>query len=321
MVCITGVSGSGKSTLINETLRPHLSRTLYRSFDQALPFERIEGVENIDKLVVVDQSPIGRSPRSNPATYTNVFADIRKLFEKTPDAQVRGFTASRFSFNVKGGRCEECEGEGVIKVGMQFMADVELTCEACGGMRFKPEILEVKYREKNIYDILNMSVDEAVEFFGEDKANSTCKRIVDRILPLQQVGLGYVKLGQSSSTLSGGESQRVKLASFLTKDKSSERLIFIFDEPTTGLHFHDIRRLLGAFDALIERGHSVVVVEHNMEVIKCADWVIDLGPEGGDGGGTIVAEGTPEHLVTCEGSWTGRFLAPMLERASCDMHQ
>ena len=257
---------------------------------------------------MVSQSPIGKSTRSNPVTYIKAYDEIRKLFADQPYSKHTGIAATAFSFNMPGGRCEECEGEGVIKVGMQFMADVELTCEACGGMRFKPEILEVKYREKNIFDILSMSVDEAVEFFGEDKANSTCKRIVERILPLQQVGLGYVKLGQSSSTLSGGESQRVKLASFLTKDKSTERVMFIFDEPTTGLHFHDIRRLLSAFDALIERGHSVVVVEHNMDVIKCADWVIDLGPDAGTDGGRVVYAGTPEGLMECSESYTGQYL-------------
>ena len=213
-----------------------------------------------------------------------------------------------------GGRCEECEGEGVIKISMQFMADVELQCEACQGRRFKPEILEVKYRGKTIYDVLEMSVDEAMTFFVENKDNTTVRRIVERLRPLQQVGLGYVKLGQSSSTLSGGESQRVKLASFLTKDKSSERLIFIFDEPTTGLHVHDIRRLLGAFDALIERGHSVVVVEHNMEVIKCADWVIDLGPDAGVDGGRVVVAGTPEQVEACKESYTGQYLKIHNER-------
>ena len=309
LTCITGVSGSGKSSLADDVLFPALKRKL--SETTLTPGDH-DGIDvdsrQLQSVEMVSQSPIGKSTRSNPVTYIKAYDEIRKLFADQPYSKHTGIAATAFSFNMPGGRCEECEGEGVIKVGMQFMADVELTCEACGGMRFKPEILEVKYRGKNIYDILNMSVDEAVEFFGQDKTNSTCKRIVDRILPLQQVGLGYVKLGQSSSTLSGGESQRVKLASFLTKDKSSERVMFIFDEPTTGLHFHDIRRLLGAFDALIERGHSVVVVEHNMDVIKCADWVIDLGPEAGDKGGRIVFEGTPRELELCESSHTGHFL-------------
>ena len=263
---------------------------------------------------MVSQSPIGKSTRSNPVTYIKAYDDIRKLFAEQPYAKHTGIAATAFSFNMAGGRCEECEGEGVIKVSMQFMADVELTCEACGGKRFKPEILEVKYRGHSIYDILELSVDEAVAFFGEDSENVLCRRIVDRIRTLQQVGLGYVKLGQSSSTLSGGESQRVKLASFLTKEHSKDKIMFIFDEPTTGLHFHDIGRLLGAFDALIERGHTVVVVEHNMEVIKCADWVIDLGPEAGADGGTVVVAGTPEDVVACEASYTGKFLKMHNER-------
>ena len=309
LTCITGVSGSGKSSLADDVLFPALKRKL--SETTLTPGDH-DGIDvdsrQLQAVEMVSQSPIGKSTRSNPVTYIKAYDEIRKLFADQPYSKHTGIAATAFSFNMPGGRCEECEGEGVIKVGMQFMADVELQCEACRGMRFKPEILEVKYRGKNIYDILNMSVDEAVEFFAEDKTNSTCKRIVDRILPLQQVGLGYVKLGQSSSTLSGGESQRVKLASFLTKDKSSERVMFIFDEPTTGLHFHDIRRLLRAFDALIERGHTVVVVEHNMDVIKCADWVIDLGPEAGSEGGRVVVAGTPEAIMECEESYTGQYL-------------
>ena len=221
-------------------------------------------------------------------------------------------TPAYFSFNTPGGRCEECQGEGIIKVSMQFMADVELTCQACGGHRFKDEVLEVRYRDRNIFDVLEMSVDGAVEFFGEDKS-ATAKRIVERLKALQDVGLGYIKLGQSSSTLSGGESQRVKLASFLLKESASERIMFIFDEPTTGLHFHDIDKLLGAFNALIRRGHSVVVVEHNMDVVKCADWVIDLGPEGGDAGGNLVFEGRPADLVDCSESYTAQYLKPLMK--------
>jgi excinuclease ABC subunit A len=315
LTCITGVSGSGKSSLANDVLFAALKRrlgetTLTPGDHDSLDVDRhlLQGVE------MVSQSPIGKSTRSNPVTYIKAYDDIRKLFAEQPYAKHTGIAATAFSFNMAGGRCEECEGEGVIKVSMQFMADVELTCEACGGKRFKPEILEVKYRDHSIYDILELSVDEAVAFFGEDSENVLCRRIVDRIRTLQQVGLGYVKLGQSSSTLSGGESQRVKLASFLTKEHSKDKIMFIFDEPTTGLHFHDIGRLLGAFDALIERGHTVVVVEHNMEVIKCADWVIDLGPEAGADGGTVVVAGTPEDVVACEASYTGKFLKMHNER-------
>ena len=307
--CITGVSGSGKSSLVDEVLYPALKRrisetTLLPGDHDSLEVDTrlLQGVE------MVSQSPIGKSSRSNPVTYIKAYDEIRKLFADQPYAKHNGIAATAFSFNMPGGRCEECEGEGVIKVSMQFMADVELQCEACGGKRFKQEILEVKYRGKSIYDILEMSVSEAVAFFKEDSSNATCKRIVERISALEQVGLGYVKLGQSSSTLSGGELQRVKLASFLMKERSQERLMFIFDEPTTGLHFHDIGRLLKAFDALIARGHSVVVVEHNMEVIKCADWVIDLGPEAGADGGRVVVAGTPDDVMACKESYTGEFL-------------
>ena len=309
LTCITGVSGSGKSSLADDVLYPALRRKLAET--TLLPGDH-DGIDvdsaQLQSVEMVSQSPIGKSSRSNPVTYIKAYDEIRRLYSEQPYAKHTGIGAAAFSFNMPGGRCEECEGEGVIKVSMQFMADVELTCEVCGGMRFKPEILEVKYRGKSIYDVLNLSVDEAVEFFGADTGNSICKRIVERITPLQQVGLGYVKLGQSSSTLSGGESQRVKLASFLTKERSQERVMFIFDEPTTGLHFHDIGRLLGAFDALIARGHTVVVVEHNMDVIKCADWVIDLGPEAGKEGGRVVVAGTPEQVMECEESYTGQYL-------------
>ena len=315
LTCITGVSGSGKSSLADDILYPALKRKLSETTlapgdhdSISVDTKLLQGVE------MVSQSPIGKSTRSNPVTYIKAYDEIRKLFADQPHAKHTNIPASAFSFNMPGGRCEECEGEGVIKVSMQFMADVELQCEACGGMRFKSEVLEVKYNGKNIYDILNMSVDEAVEFFSKDCANATCKRIVERIKPLQMVGLGYVKLGQSSSTLSGGESQRVKLASFLTKERSSEKIMFIFDEPTTGLHFHDIVRLLKAFDALIERGHTVVVVEHNMDIIKCADWVIDLGPDAGKDGGEVVIAGTPEQVMACEQSYTGEFLKRHNER-------
>ena len=314
LTCITGVSGSGKSSLADDVLFPALKRKLSETTLTPGDHDGIDvDTHLLQGVEMVSQSPIGKSTRSNPVTYIKAYDEIRKLFADQPYSKHNGISAASFSFNVPGGRCEECEGEGVIKVSMQFMADVELQCEACGGMRFKSEILDVKYRDKNIYDILNMSVDEAVEFFSADSSNTTCKRIVERIRTLQQVGLGYVKLGQSSSTLSGGESQRVKLASFLTKERSEERIMFIFDEPTTGLHFHDIRRLLGAFDALIERGHTVVVVEHNMDVIKSADWVIDLGPEAGKEGGRVVVAGTPEMVVECEESYTGQFLKQHME--------
>ncbi|MBQ8335875.1 MAG: excinuclease ABC subunit UvrA, partial [Tidjanibacter sp.] len=301
MVCVTGVSGSGKSSLVNETLRPYLSRKFYRSFDQLLPCEAIEGIEGIDKVVVVDQSPIGRSPRSNPATYSNVFGDIRKLFEKTPDAQVRGFSASRFSFNVKGGRCEECKGAGVQTIEMNFLPDVYVTCKACGGHRYNRQTLEVKYKGKNIDEVLSMTINQAVEFF------ESVPNIYIKLKAIQDVGLGYLKLGQSCTTLSGGESQRIKLASELAK-RDTGRTLYIFDEPTTGLHFEDIRQLLGVFNKLVDRGNSVVIIEHNLDVIKCADWIVDMGPEGGAAGGQVVAEGTPEEVAQVENSYTGQFL-------------
>ena len=310
MTCITGVSGSGKSSLTKEILYPALRRLLFDTGLKPGDFDAIEGDVGLLKSVeMIDQNPIGKSSRSNPVTYIKAYDEIRKLYSDQPYAKNNGLTPSHFSFNIAGGRCEECLGEGVIKVSMQFMADVELVCDACGGKRFKDEVLEVRYREKSIYDILEMTVDDAIAFFGEDKKNATCKRIIEHLRPLQEVGLGYVKLGQSSSTLSGGESQRVKLASFLTRESSEGNMMFIFDEPTTGLHFHDINKLLDAFNALIARGHTVVIVEHNMEVIKCADWVVDLGPEAGDRGGEVVFEGTPDDLVKCPGSYTGRYLA------------
>ena len=309
MTCVTGVSGSGKSSLVKGILYPALRRTLFDTGIKPGDFDALEGdVQLLKSVEMVDQNPIGKSTRSNPVTYIKAYDEIRKLFADQPYAQHNGMTPSHFSFNIAGGRCEECQGEGVIKVSMQFMADIELKCEACGGQRFKEEVLEVKYRGRSIYDVLEMTVDDAVAFFGEDKANAVCRRIVDRLLPLQEVGLGYIKLGQSSSTLSGGESQRVKLASFLAKDAVQGNVLFLFDEPTTGLHFHDINKLLAAFDALIRKGHTIVVVEHNMDVIKCADWVIDLGPEAGDRGGRVVFEGTPAQLETCAESYTGQFL-------------
>ena len=301
LVCVTGVSGSGKSTLVNETLRPILSKALYRSFDQPLEYDSVEGIEHIDKLVVVDQSPIGRSPRSNPATYSNVFSDIRKLFEMTPDAQIRGFKAGRFSFNVKGGRCEECRGAGVQTIEMNFLPDVYVRCKACGGHRYNRETLEVKYKGKNIDDVLNMTVNMAVEFFENILA------IHQKLRAIQEVGLGYLTLGQPCTTLSGGESQRIKLASELSK-RDTGRTLYILDAPTTGLHFEDIRLLLEVLDKLVDRGNTVIVIEHNLDVIKVADHLIDMGPEGGAAGGRIVACGTPHEVARCPESHTGRFL-------------
>ena len=301
LVCVTGVSGSGKSTLVNETLRPILSKALYRSFDQPLEYDSVEGIEHIDKLVVVDQSPIGRSPRSNPATYSNVFSDIRKLFEMTPDAQIRGFKAGRFSFNVKGGRCEECRGAGLQTIEMNFLPDVYVRCKACGGHRYNRETLEVKYKGKNIDDVLNMTVNMAVEFFENIPA------IHQKLRAIQEVGLGYLTLGQPCTTLSGGESQRIKLASELSK-RDTGRTLYILDEPTTGLHFEDIRLLLEVLDKLVDRGNTVIVIEHNLDVIKVADHLIDMGPEGGAAGGRIVACGTPHEVARCPESHTGRFL-------------
>ena len=315
MTCITGVSGSGKSSLAKGILYPALRRMLLESGDHPGDFDGLSGdVKMIRSVEMVDQNPIGKSSRSNPVTYIKAYDEIRKLYADQPHAKNCGIQPSNFSFNVAGGRCETCQGEGVIKVAMQFMADIELTCEACGGKRFKDEILDVKYRDKTICDVLDMSIDEAITFFGEDASNATCRRIVERLMPLQEVGLGYIKLGQSSSTLSGGESQRVKLASFLSKDSGQGHIMFIFDEPTTGLHFHDIKKLLHAFDALIANGHTIVIVEHNMDVIKCADHIIDLGPEAGDNGGRVVFEGTPSQIVEYAESHTGEFLRGHLNK-------
>ena len=303
-ICVTGVSGSGKSTLVNETLRPILAQKLYRSLDRPLDYDSVEGIEHIDKLVVVDQSPIGRTPRSNPATYSNVFADIRRLFELTPDAQVRGFKAGRFSFNVKGGRCEECRGAGVQTIEMNFLPDVYVTCKACGGHRYNRETLEVKYKGKSIDDVLNMTVNMAVEFFENIPA------IHQKLRAIQDVGLGYLTLGQPCTTLSGGESQRIKLAAELSK-RDTGRTLYILDEPTTGLHFEDIRLLLEVLNKLVDRGNTVIVIEHNLDVVKVADHIIDIGPEGGAGGGEVVAAGTPHDVAQCPRSYTGQFLKKM----------
>ncbi|MBQ8366633.1 MAG: excinuclease ABC subunit UvrA [Alistipes sp.] len=305
LVCVTGVSGSGKSSLINGTLRPILSRLLYRSLDQPLKYEAIEGVEHIDKLVVVDQSPIGRTPRSNPATYTNVFADIRKLFEQTPDAQIRGYKAGRFSFNVKGGRCEECRGAGHQTIEMNFLPDVYVKCRACGGRRYNRETLEVKYKGKSINDVLDMTINMAVEFFEHIPS------IYQKLRAIQEVGLGYLTLGQPCTTLSGGESQRIKLAAELAK-RDTGRTLYILDEPTTGLHFEDIRQLLDVINRLVDCGNTAIVIEHNLDVVKVADWIIDMGPEGGRDGGRIVAEGTPEDIMNTDSSYTGYYLRKMM---------
>ncbi len=304
-ICVTGVSGSGKSTLINETLYPILSQSFYNSVQDPLPYESVSGIELIDKVIVVDQSPIGRTPRSNPATYTGVFGEIRNLLAKLPESQVRGYEPGRFSFNVKGGRCETCQGAGVKTIEMNFLPDVYVHCEACNGKRYNRETLEVRYKGKSISDILDMTISQSIEFF-ENSPN-----IVRALRTLNDVGLGYITLGQSSTTLSGGESQRVKLANELAK-KDTGHTLYILDEPTTGLHFEDIRVLLGVLNRLVEKGNTVVVIEHNMEVIKVADYIIDLGPEGGLSGGRIVAAGKPEEIVKVADSYTGRFLKDVL---------
>jgi excinuclease ABC subunit A len=307
---ITGVSGSGKTSLVKRILYPALKKIYGGYGEKSGKFDRLSGdINRISSVELVDQNPIGRSSRSNPATYIKAFDEIRNLFADQQLAKVRGYKPGYFSFNIEGGRCEECEGEGVVKIEMQFMADLYLTCENCKGKRFRDEVLDVKYHEKTIVDILDMTIDQAMEFFHhEGKPTTHEKKILARLKPLQDVGLGYLRMGQSSSTLSGGEAQRIKLAFFLAKGKSEKPTLFIFDEPTTGLHFHDIHKLLIAFESLIAIGHSILVIEHNQEVIKCADWVIDLGKEGGEEGGNLVFEGTPEELVKIEGSYTGDYL-------------
>ncbi len=308
---ITGVSGSGKSTLVKDILYPAMKRQLGDNVERCGSFGALEGNLNLIQAVeFVDQNPIGKSSRSNPVTYLKAFDEIRQLFADQKLAKLRGVKPSFFSFNVPGGRCDECEGEGVTKIEMQFMADVYLPCESCHGTRYKEEVLEIKYDGKNISDILEMSIDEAITFFAESSEKNTpvVGRILSRLKPLQEVGLGYLKMGQSSSSLSGGEAQRVKLAYFLIKGQVEKPTLFIFDEPTTGLHFHDVNKLLESFNALILNGHSIIIIEHNLDVIKSADWVIDLGPEGGNKGGNIVFEGTPEDLAKCKKSYTGQAL-------------
>jgi excinuclease ABC subunit A len=304
--CVTGVSGGGKSTLVVDTLYKAASRKLMGSGEVPSAHTRIDNLGLLDKIIDIDQSPIGRTPRSNPATYTELFAPIRDWFAELPDSRARGYKSGRFSFNVKGGRCEACQGDGVLKIEMHFLPDVFVTCDTCKGRRYNRETLEVKFRDKSIAEVLEMTVDEAVPYF------SAVNRIHDRLKILQQVGLGYIKLGQQATTLSGGEAQRIKLSKELAR-RATGRTLYILDEPTTGLHFEDVRKLLEVLHALVDAGNSVVVIEHNLEVIKTADWILDLGPEGGEGGGRIVAAGTPEDIAAAPDSYTGRFLAPLLE--------
>ncbi|MDE6302592.1 MAG: excinuclease ABC subunit UvrA, partial [Clostridia bacterium] len=305
LTCVTGVSGSGKSSLVNEILYPVLSNKLMNSRLQTGAYKSIDGIENLDKVICIDQSPIGRTPRSNPATYTGVFNDIRTLFASLPDAKARGYQAGRFSFNVSGGRCEHCSGDGMIKIEMHFLPDIYVPCDVCKGARYNRETLEVRYKGKNISDVLDMTIEEAVTFF------ENIPKIRNKISTLYDVGLGYVKLGQSSTTLSGGEAQRVKLATELSR-RSTGKTMYILDEPTTGLHTHDVSKLLSILQRLVEQGNSVVVIEHNLDVIKVADYIIDLGPDGGDKGGKIVAKGTPEEVAKVKGSYTGEFLKDLL---------
>ena len=307
LICVTGVSGSGKSTLINDTLQPILSQHFYRSLQDPLPYDRIEGLENIDKVVNVDQSPLGRTPRSNPATYTGVFSDIRNLFVGLPEAKIRGYKPGRFSFNVAGGRCEACGGNGYKTIEMNFLPDVLVPCEVCHGKRYNRETLEVRYKGKSIADVLDMTINRAVEFF------ENVPQILNKIKVLQEVGLGYIKLGQPSTTLSGGESQRVKLATELSK-KDTGKTFYILDEPTTGLHFEDIRVLMNVLNRLVDKGNTVLVIEHNLDVIKMADYIIDMGPEGGKGGGQLLSCGTPEEVAMSDKGYTPKFLKEELNQ-------
>jgi excinuclease ABC subunit A len=304
-VCITGVSGSGKSTLVEDVLY----KVLKEERQEGNGYDSLIGREYISDAVMVDQSPIGRTPRSNPITYLKAFDDIRKLFASTRLARERGYKPGAFSFNIAGGRCDVCEGSGQIQVEMQFLADLYLTCDTCKGTRYKPEVLQVTYRNRNIHEILNMTVDEAIHFFIEQR------KIAKKLKVLQDVGLGYLRLGQPATTLSGGEAQRLKLAAHLA-DRRKKQMLYLFDEPTTGLHFDDIAKLLDCFTQLIQRGHSLVVIEHNLDIIKCADYIIDLGPEGGDRGGEVVACGTPEEISQAENSYTGKYLKPYLKKST-----
>jgi excinuclease ABC subunit A len=305
--CVTGVSGGGKSTLIIDTLYKAAARRLNGALEHPAPHARIDGLEHLDKVIDIDQSPIGRTPRSNPATYTGAFTPIREWFAALPEAKARGYQPGRFSFNVKGGRCEACQGDGVIKIEMHFLPDVYVTCDVCKGKRYDRETLEVKYRGQSIAGVLGMTVEEAASLF------KAVPSIRDKLATLARVGLGYVKVGQQATTLSGGEAQRVKLAKELSR-RSTGRTLYILDEPTTGLHFHDVAKLLEVLQELVDQGNTVIVIEHNLEVVKTADWIIDLGPEGGDAGGEIVAAGPPEDIVRARKSYTGRYLRAFLER-------
>ena len=306
-VCVTGISGSGKSSLINEILYKTLACELNGARSRAGKCDGVEGLEFVDKVIGIDQQPIGRTPRSNPATYTGVFNDIRTVFSQTQDAKMRGYGPGRFSFNVRGGRCEACEGNGILQIEMHFLPDVYVPCEVCKGARYNRETLEVKYKEKTISDVLNMTVEEAVVFFANQP------KIARKLQTLLDVGLGYVTLGQSATTLSGGEAQRVKLANELAR-RSTGKTVYILDEPTTGLHMADVHRLIEVLQKLVDAGNTVIVIEHNLDLIKCADYIIDLGPEGGSAGGLIVAEGTPEQVAEVPGSFTGQYLKPLLEK-------
>jgi excinuclease ABC subunit A len=305
--CVTGVSGSGKSTLTIDTLYAALANRLNGERTHPAPFKKITGLESIDKVIDIDQSPIGRTPRSNPATYTGAFTFIRDWYASLPESKMRGYQPGRFSFNVKGGRCEACQGDGVIKIEMHFLPDVYVTCDVCKGKRYSRETLEVKYKDKSIADVLDMTVDEGADFF---KAVPPIREKMDT---LKKVGLGYIHIGQQATTLSGGEAQRVKLSKELSK-RATGRTVYILDEPTTGLHFEDTRKLLEVLQTLVEQGNTVIVIEHNLEVIKVADWIVDMGPEGGNGGGTVVAMGTPEEVAKVKTSYTGQYLKPLLER-------
>ncbi|HRP35034.1 MAG TPA: excinuclease ABC subunit UvrA, partial [Gammaproteobacteria bacterium] len=311
LTCVTGVSGSGKSTLINDTLYLAAAQKLNGAAVTPAPHDRIEGLQHIDKVIDISQSPIGRTPRSNPATYSGLFTPIRELFAGTAESRSRGYKAGRFSFNVKGGRCEACQGDGVLKVEMHFLPDVYVACDACKGQRYNRETLEIRYKGRNIHEILEMTIEDALEFF----ANVPVVR--RKLQTLMDVGLSYVRLGQNATTLSGGEAQRVKLAKELSK-RDTGKTLYILDEPTTGLHFHDIAQLLGVLGRLRDHGNTVVVIEHNLDVIKTADWIVDLGPEGGSGGGRLVAEGTPEQVAAQRGSFTGQYLRPILAAAAPD---
>jgi excinuclease ABC subunit A len=306
MTCVTGVSGSGKSTLVNDTLFQRVAQSLNGSTQEAAPCEKIEGLAHLDRVIDIDQSPIGRTPRSNPATYTGLFTPIRELFTLTQEARGRGYDPGRFSFNVKGGRCEACQGDGVIQVEMHFLPDVYVPCDVCRGKRYNRETLDIQYKGKNISDVLEMTIEEAHQFFN------AVPMIAQKLKTLLDVGLSYVRLGQNATTLSGGEAQRVKLAKELSK-RATGRTLYILDEPTTGLHFHDIAQLLGVLRRLRDDGNTIVVIEHNLDVIKTADWVIDLGPEGGEGGGQLLGCGTPEQIAELKGSYTGHYLKSVLK--------